>query len=559
MDISPIQSQNQGGSGGNKSATPGLGGLFAQMLLGIAPAEPATPDSGTEPQVTQPTEQGQPDPDGAPQDPTAKAGKTPGDDPVEPAQEATVDPAATGQPVAATPDQPQPAVVPTVPVKPGLANGQTGTVDDANGTATTPPANSAATAPTNSGTPTPDPTVPGSQLAAATPSDQTNGKKPQGQVAAPSGQPAATPSPSPDGTAETPGIQPPTEAKSAKALDGTQAQTNSAETGRPAPAEVVRTAQAPAAPAAPTDPVTTQAAAQPLANATRQAQGNDPLAGPNDDGSAEIPFGERRDTPSDRASGKPGDPVAPVLTGAAKPNTQQSVGQNGQQPGQPQSDPQAAARSGPPAQSEFLENLTTANQLARSFDLGFLSQINVSSDAPVQSFTLAADGASLVPTQQVSATGTIELSSALPGRGVVVDPGAQLAVQISRAINTQTNRFSIRLDPPELGRIDVKLDFARDGAVRATVSAERPDTLDLLQKDVQSLERALKDAGTDPNKLSLNFSLQDQQGDGQMAERGQNDSADARDGTGEDDDGQADADGQDRYRPRADALVDLHV
>ncbi len=91
-----------------------------------------------------------------------------------------------------------------------------------------------------------------------------------------------------------------------------------------------------------------------------------------------------------------------------------------------------------------------------------------------------------------------------------------LAVAIAAHAGTGAKHFDIRLDPPELGRVDVHLSIDRDGRTEATLCADRPQTLDLLQRDQHTLQRALKDAGLDLSNTSLNFSLkgQDRQGDG---------------------------------------------
>jgi flagellar hook-length control protein FliK len=69
-----------------------------------------------------------------------------------------------------------------------------------------------------------------------------------------------------------------------------------------------------------------------------------------------------------------------------------------------------------------------------------------------------------------------------------------------------------------LGRIEVKLESNNDGTLRAVISAERADTLDLLQRDARGLERALQDAGVKTDSGSLNFNLRGQnQGQDQQA------------------------------------------
>jgi chemotaxis protein MotD len=93
-------------------------------------------------------------------------------------------------------------------------------------------------------------------------------------------------------------------------------------------------------------------------------------------------------------------------------------------------------------------------------------------------------------------------------------PALAAAIAAKSAAGTKT--FDIRMDPPELGRVDVHLSVDRDGKVQATISADQPQTLALLQKDSHNLERSLKDAGLDLSNNSLNFSLKGEgrQGDG---------------------------------------------
>ncbi len=85
-----------------------------------------------------------------------------------------------------------------------------------------------------------------------------------------------------------------------------------------------------------------------------------------------------------------------------------------------------------------------------------------------------------------------------------------LAVQIAKQANLGVNRFQIRMDPPELGRIEVKLEFGRDGRMTANLTVERAETLDLLTRDARALERALAGSGLNTDKDSLSFSLKDQ-------------------------------------------------
>lgn len=69
--------------------------------------------------------------------------------------------------------------------------------------------------------------------------------------------------------------------------------------------------------------------------------------------------------------------------------------------------------------------------------------------------------------------------------------------------------FDIRLDPAELGRVEVRLEMGADNSVRALLSAERADTLAELQRSARDLEKALAEAGLDLAEDGLSFSLSD--------------------------------------------------
>ena len=84
-----------------------------------------------------------------------------------------------------------------------------------------------------------------------------------------------------------------------------------------------------------------------------------------------------------------------------------------------------------------------------------------------------------------------------------------LALHIAARSARGDSRFTIRLDPPELGRIDVNLSVNGHGQAQAVLAVEKPQTLDLLQRDAPALERALKDAGLELGG-NLSFSLKEE-------------------------------------------------
>lgn len=115
---------------------------------------------------------------------------------------------------------------------------------------------------------------------------------------------------------------------------------------------------------------------------------------------------------------------------------------------------------------------------------------------------------------QNSTTATVRIGT-LPGQTQPTQvPAMTIALQIARNLQKGVNRFDIRLDPAEMGRIDVRMEVSRDGAVAAHLTVDRPETLTLLQRDAGSLQQALSDSGLQANPDSLSFSLRDQNAGG---------------------------------------------
>ena len=135
------------------------------------------------------------------------------------------------------------------------------------------------------------------------------------------------------------------------------------------------------------------------------------------------------------------------------------------------------------------------------------------------------DAQPIAATQQVQTaqaqTGA-KLDQPLAARSTAyLPPAEQVAVQIQRAAEQGASRISIELDPAELGRVEVRLDVDRTGAVSASVFAERQETLDMLKKDQGSLEKALQNAGLSADASNLNFSLREGNKGGREAQDGQ--------------------------------------
>jgi flagellar hook-length control protein FliK len=84
----------------------------------------------------------------------------------------------------------------------------------------------------------------------------------------------------------------------------------------------------------------------------------------------------------------------------------------------------------------------------------------------------------------------------------------QVALSIQRSLKDGGGNITLQLSPAELGRIHLKLKIDEENNVQASVVVERPATLELLQRDMKALERALQEAGLKAGPGDLSFSLQ---------------------------------------------------
>ena len=66
--------------------------------------------------------------------------------------------------------------------------------------------------------------------------------------------------------------------------------------------------------------------------------------------------------------------------------------------------------------------------------------------------------------------------------------------------------ITLQLDPPELGRVEVRMQFSKDKTMKAIVTSEKPEAHLMLQRDAHVLEKALQDAGIESDG-GLSFEL----------------------------------------------------
>lgn len=82
--------------------------------------------------------------------------------------------------------------------------------------------------------------------------------------------------------------------------------------------------------------------------------------------------------------------------------------------------------------------------------------------------------------------------------------GRELGLEIARVGREGGDELIVRLDPAELGRVEVRLAWD-EGVLQATVRAEHPAALELFRRELADLGRALGEAGVRADTAAFRF------------------------------------------------------
>src|SRR5262249_3634206 len=148
-------------------------------------------------------------------------------------------------------------------------------------------------------------------------------------------------------------------------------------------------------------------------------------------------------------------------------------------PEAPQSGPEAPAFQISAADSKPRESTKS------SPDIGALKQAteDFSPSAPkTQAAPSTPPPALSYPQLAASSEQSAPTSSDLRTQSATAPVATQVGGEIIRRFNGQDTSFQLRLDPPDLGRVDVRLDVSRDHRVTAIISADNPQALSDLAR-----------------------------------------------------------------------------
>jgi len=133
--------------------------------------------------------------------------------------------------------------------------------------------------------------------------------------------------------------------------------------------------------------------------------------------------------------------------------------------------------------------------------------------SPPSGENILATVASLPVTSEQSATQASATATGDAGASGATGPAHQVSTALlSLSRNADgAQSMTLRLAPPELGQVEIRIDRPQDAPARVDIAVERPETMTLLLRDQPELQRALDQAGvpTDGRSLTLHVSTPD--------------------------------------------------
>ena len=84
---------------------------------------------------------------------------------------------------------------------------------------------------------------------------------------------------------------------------------------------------------------------------------------------------------------------------------------------------------------------------------------------------------------------------------------------LAKKLHSGETHFQLRLDPPELGRVEARLHINEDGAAKLTLRFENQASMDMFARDQHTLQTALSDSNLSFNQSDIVFETADSAGD----------------------------------------------
>jgi len=234
--------------------------------------------------------------------------------------------------------------------------------------------------------------------------------------------------------------------------------------------------------------------------------------------------------PTGEITAAPAGDVVPVAKPAAKAEKQETAIEVPALGAAPQAEkPEAKAK---PAETPAQANMIPSG--ASSEPLRGASRAATQGLKPLEAQTTSSSTpASGLPVMDLTRPQPMQVAHTAQGPREAI-PIERVAIEVASAARDGNRQFEIRLDPGNLGRIDVTIDVTKDGSITARLVVEKSETLDQLRRDAGSLEKAFSELGlkTDGGGMSFELARQDRDGsrddgEGRPAPKASDDEADA--------------------------------
>lgn len=155
---------------------------------------------------------------------------------------------------------------------------------------------------------------------------------------------------------------------------------------------------------------------------------------------------------------------------------------------------------------------------------GSNSNVVAADVAPVmQPQSASSDPAQIAQSNAVMTTSTqasthVQQAAVDTGAQRATPAAAQVGREIIRRFDGGNTSFELRLDPAEMGRVEVRMEVTRDNRVTAVITADNPQALTELARNARELEQQLQSAGLQLSENGLSFDLR-QGGQGSESEQ----------------------------------------
>ena len=157
-------------------------------------------------------------------------------------------------------------------------------------------------------------------------------------------------------------------------------------------------------------------------------------------------------------------------------------------------DPGAGPRSGNANEQSFLAPRQGLNKPTLQGQNPVAAAAKTLGETMKAEHALAAPAADVDVSSVERATARAEIVSLAADKTVSINPVRDQVVAALVSRHSE-GRLEVRLDPPELGRVMIRFEGDGGELVRAVISADTPETLDLMRRNADAFQKSLTEQG----------------------------------------------------------------